>query len=248
MITKITVESFKSLEKVEVKLGMVNVFIGANGSGKSNLLEAIRSSPAAVNGRVDDEALLRRGVRPGVLKLYKSAFPGSRKPHIFFSAENTESLYEVALFNPVEDPEPAWRYHTELWQHGSKKIIGRSHRMREKGNPEAGLAALAAVQRKQDDPALALLNALRNYAIYSPNTSVLRGIAQDHQLREPVGLSGGGLPRALIGLRRTTVRSKYMRSAFEDIYSLIDWAKGFSSCSRSNDAAFTLSSRSEVGD
>ena len=41
MITKIAIESFKSLEQVEVELGRVNVFIGANGSGKSNLLEAI---------------------------------------------------------------------------------------------------------------------------------------------------------------------------------------------------------------
>ena len=41
MITNIAIESFKSLERVEVELGRVNVFIGANGSGKSNLLEAI---------------------------------------------------------------------------------------------------------------------------------------------------------------------------------------------------------------
>ena len=41
MLTSITVRGFKSLEQVEVSLGSVNVFIGANGSGKSNLLEAL---------------------------------------------------------------------------------------------------------------------------------------------------------------------------------------------------------------
>jgi predicted ATPase len=66
MITRFSVESFKSLEKVEVELGSVNVFVGANGSGKSNLLEAIGVLGAAAFGRVDDESLLRRGVRPGV--------------------------------------------------------------------------------------------------------------------------------------------------------------------------------------
>jgi predicted ATPase len=65
MITRFSVESFKSLEKVEVELGSVNVFVGANGSGKSNLLEAIGVLGAAAFGRVDDESLLRRGVRPG---------------------------------------------------------------------------------------------------------------------------------------------------------------------------------------
>lgn len=196
MIKKLTVESFKSLEKVEVDLGAVNVFIGGNGSGKSNLLEAVGVLSAAANGRVDDEALLRRGVRPGVPKLYKSAFPGSKAPHIFFAAQNSDSLYEVALFNPVQDPKPAWRYHTELWQHGDKKIIGRSHRMRQKGNPEAGLAALVAVNRKPGDPALALLESLRNYAIYSPNTAVLRGIVQDFQLKNQ-----SGFPAAVCRMR-----------------------------------------------
>ena len=41
MIRSISIKAFKSLLEVEVTLGRVNVFIGANGSGKSNLLEAI---------------------------------------------------------------------------------------------------------------------------------------------------------------------------------------------------------------
>jgi len=91
MITKLTVESFKSLESVEVHLGRVNVFIGANGSGKSNLLEALGVLGAAAFGRVDDESLLRRGVRPGLPRLYKSSFPrreAEKRPHIFFGAED----------------------------------------------------------------------------------------------------------------------------------------------------------------
>ncbi|OHE22366.1 MAG: hypothetical protein A3J94_03335 [Syntrophus sp. RIFOXYC2_FULL_54_9] len=77
MITKISIESFKSLEKVEIELGNLNVFVGANGSGKSNLLEAIGVLSAAADGKVTDQTLLQRGVRPGVPKLYKSAFPST---------------------------------------------------------------------------------------------------------------------------------------------------------------------------
>ena len=43
MIENFSVRTFKSLEDVTVGLGLVNVFIGANGSGKSNLLEAAGS-------------------------------------------------------------------------------------------------------------------------------------------------------------------------------------------------------------
>jgi len=202
MITKLTIRSFKSLESVEVALGHVNVFVGANGSGKSNLLEALGVLSAAAAGRVDDEALMRRGVRPGLPNLYKSAFPGRQPLHIFFGAENDKSLYEVSLFNPSSDPRPTWRYHTENWKCDGEAIVGRSHRMEPKPNPEAGLAALRAVERKPGDPALALLDLLRDYAIYEPNTPTMRGIAPESQPREPVGLSGGGLPGAVLALLR----------------------------------------------
>ena len=57
MIERLTVRTFKSLENVTVDLGLVNVFIGANGSGKSNLLEALGVLSAAADGKVDDMAL-----------------------------------------------------------------------------------------------------------------------------------------------------------------------------------------------
>ena len=81
MIKTIKVESFKSLQSVELELGIVNVFVGANGSGKSNLLEAIGVLSAAADGKVNDQTLLQRGVRPGVPQLYKSAF--SSFPRLF---------------------------------------------------------------------------------------------------------------------------------------------------------------------
>lgn len=42
MLTHLTVERFKSLQKVDIDLGPLNVFIGTNASGKSNLLDALR--------------------------------------------------------------------------------------------------------------------------------------------------------------------------------------------------------------
>ena len=42
MITEIEIEGFKSLEKVHLKLGKLNLFVGANASGKSNFFDALR--------------------------------------------------------------------------------------------------------------------------------------------------------------------------------------------------------------
>lgn len=42
MIERITIENFKSLRKVDLKLGQLNIFIGTNASGKSNFFDALR--------------------------------------------------------------------------------------------------------------------------------------------------------------------------------------------------------------
>lgn len=55
MITEIEIEGFKSLEKVHLKLGGLNLFIGANASGKSNFLEALRVLQGIAYGFTIDE-------------------------------------------------------------------------------------------------------------------------------------------------------------------------------------------------
>ncbi|NQU26116.1 MAG: AAA family ATPase [Candidatus Nealsonbacteria bacterium] len=229
MIDTLTVESFKSLESVTVELGNVNVFIGANGSGKSNLLEALGVLSAAANGRVDDEALLYRGVRPGVPKLYKTSFPSrKRQPaHISFAARNSQAQYKVSLHNPLTDPKPAWRFKTELWQKGNEKLVGSSPALRKKANPEQGLAALKAVECNENDPALQLLRELQGYQIFAPTTPVLRGIANEPQPRKPVGLSGGQLPGALGELFLSRHKNPHAKQICSDAIGLIDWATSF---------------------
>ena len=43
MIRKVRIENYKSIPSLTLDLGRLTVLIGANGSGKSNILEAIRS-------------------------------------------------------------------------------------------------------------------------------------------------------------------------------------------------------------
>lgn len=63
MIAEIQIENFKSIAKLSLKPGTVTVLIGENGSGKSNILEAIAFAAAASAGKLDDEFLYTRGVR-----------------------------------------------------------------------------------------------------------------------------------------------------------------------------------------
>lgn len=227
MIHTLVVENFKSLVRIDLELGRVNLFIGANGCGKSNLLEAMGILGAAAFGRVDDESLLRRGVRPGVPKLYKSAFSSkSQAPHIFFGAtSDCGARYQVSLLNPLQHPEPAWRFKTETLEMAvNNSVMTRGVRSSKQANPYQGLAALTSVNLDANDPARLLLDELREYCIYCPNTAALRGQIPDHQSREPVGLTGGRLPEAVDELTRLMATDSELAGLVRDAIGLVDWS------------------------
>ena len=70
-IKEISIRNFKALYDVTIEPGKVNVFIGANGSGKSTVLEAIGVLSAAMTDRVNNNSLQRKGVRLSASQLYK---------------------------------------------------------------------------------------------------------------------------------------------------------------------------------
>ena len=237
MITKITIESFKSVEKAEIELGNLNVFVGANGSGKSNLLEAVGVLSAAADGKVNDQTLLQHGVRPGVPKLYRSAFPssgGRPDPNIYFSGSSQQANYAVRLYNPMADPSPAWTFKAEEFERGPEILVRRVPYSQKYPNTEIGLAALKAVELNEGDPALALLRRLQNYVIYSPTTPVLRGVAPETQPRQPLGLSGGRLPEAVRELLLGRHENELAKNVCSEALRLIGWAKKYDSVSSSS--------------
>lgn len=225
MITSVHIESFKSVVDQTLELGRVNCLIGANGVGKSNLLEAIGVLSAAAGGRVDDEALIRRGVRAGLPRLYKASFAGTRiRPEITLAAQGErETAYQVSLLNPLERPEPAWSFKTESLRQGKTAIVSRGVRSKKNLEPTAGLAALQVVELEESDAAARLLKALREYAIYCPNTPTLRATQTDNQMRLPVGLAGGGLAEGFESLRKALPGQ-----IFDEVLDLIDWVSDIS--------------------
>lgn len=227
MLEKLSVKTFKSLEDVTVELGLVNVFVGANGSGKSNLLEALGVLSAAAYGRVDDETLLSRGVRPGVPALYKSAFParpGTRiPPHLSFGASNTDASYDVTLHNPLRDPLPEWRFKSESWSGPTGRLVGRSPASGQNLNPQRGMAALKAVD-VSGGATLELLESLQGYVIFSPTLAVLRGASDPHP-KQPLGLFGGNLDRSLMGLIMRCKHDEHSEIIYNDLLEIVEWAE-----------------------
>lgn len=243
MLRKISVEGFKSIRELrDLELDQVNVFVGANGSGKSNFLEAIGVLGAAAAGRVDDQALLRRGVRPGVPALYKSSHKGERyRLFITLSADweaiDETATYTVGLSNPIEEPKPAWEFKTESIWRNDEQIMGRAprgarfgtgtSRTRAPTRPDTGFAALVRGQELCKGAPADLLSALEDFAIFQPATPILRGIAPDPQTRAPVGLFGGRLAEAIRALLDKRAGS-FGSLDLEELLELLDWVETLS--------------------
>ena len=97
MLETIRIENYKSIEKLIVPLGRINVFIGENGAGKTNILEAIALAGAAQARKLDNEFLASRGIRVSGPELMRSAFEkGKASEPVKVSAKLT-SGYRVQL-------------------------------------------------------------------------------------------------------------------------------------------------------
>ncbi len=231
MITKIGVQGFKALQDVELELGAVNVVIGANGVGKSSLLEAIGVLGAAVGGRVDAESLHRRGVRLGQPAIYKTSLAEQdyRRSISLSAYGEPEVGYHVSLSNPVKRPEPVWKYDTESLEVEGKRVAGRSPRgsrapevgtLKEPLSREAGL--ITALMAHFRPSVRSFLQVLGDYRIFAPTTPVLRGVAQDSAPVPPLGLSGGDLAERVGELLEDEAKGERL---LDLIHRLIPWVE-----------------------
>lgn len=242
MLTKLQVTGFKSVANAELELGLFNVFIGANGSGKSNLLEAIGVMGAACFGSIEPETLRYRGVRRSQSEIYKSSFSGAKFPAFIvlngFGGRpkgGGEAHLKLGLDNVAASSNLRWRVHSESLLEQDERLLSRSPkgcRVRDSSGVETRISAprkdefltkdVVRMRRDAKD-ARSLIEALEGFAIYSPTTEVLRGIVGDVG-RAPVGLSGSNLPVAVQSLLNAETR---MFGPFEldDVWELVDWAK-----------------------
>lgn len=100
-LEKLTIQNFKSIRDQTLALGGLNVFIGSNGAGKSNLVQVFRFLRAIVNQNLTEYV----GTRGGADTLLH--FGRKKSPEMFFRLEfgegDTSNAYFVSLRGTDED-------------------------------------------------------------------------------------------------------------------------------------------------
>ena len=233
MLTSIGIQGFKSVHSQVLELGQVNVFIGANGSGKSNLLEAVGMLSAAADGRVDADHLLRRGVRHGVPGLYKTSLKGMEQSAIVLKADGSwndvGTDYEVTFDNSSSG---TWIYVQEKLC-GKKLMLSPKNTIRRAvvgktlGHSRKNIGIFSFyIDGSVETSDAKLYTALTDYAIFTPTTPVLRGIQPDIVPSEPLGLLGGRLAEAveeILDLDNESLGGVDL----DDVLELLDWVDEF---------------------
>lgn len=107
MISDITIKNFKSVVDVSLPLGRFNLLIGANGCGKSNILEGIAMGAAASSDKLDYEYFANRGIRVVEPRFMLPAFGGIEEKMIEVCVTDKEGHETVLDIRYDRNAKPA---------------------------------------------------------------------------------------------------------------------------------------------
>lgn len=115
MLYGIDIQNFKSVEKLKLEFGRLNIFIGENGCGKSSILEAITFVAAAEANKLDTEFLENRGIRVSTPQLMRSNFSKSNSDtpielKVYIDAQGAGRTY---IINNENETYSEWKLETD---------------------------------------------------------------------------------------------------------------------------------------
>jgi hypothetical protein len=222
LVREVSIENYKSIRKLTIELGRVNVLIGANGSGTSNILEAIAFGSAAGRNKLDNEYLVPRGIRVTEPRFMRSAFPGSDAtgqvvvslqvegaPTARFAVDpERRSLVSPEQARALSDP-------SGFLMEGVRAMLDK---LSEEGRAQLKLN----MEHKLPGLISAVVQAIvpPDFLIYAPENSALRIFQGEPQIL-PLAVKGEGLFAHLKAL--STPEHAAQLAAIGDRLALLDW-------------------------
>ena len=242
MIRRLSIQNFKSIADLQLSLGRINVFIGENGAGKSNILEALAFGAAAAKNQLRHEFLATRGVRSVDPALMRSAFDGSGEEiRIGVSGEEEGEVQPLRLRWEEERwlgqiMEPPLQGHVfdnddvGLLISEFRKIQNDILSENTKKEMSDGMilnifkSVLDLIHDEGIDSGSINRTGLPSFLAFAPEYSALR-IFQDESQILPLGIRGEGLFSHLQALSRAADPIVFQKIA--DELDILDWFEGF---------------------
>ncbi|MCX6583233.1 MAG: AAA family ATPase [Candidatus Aminicenantes bacterium] len=214
MIREIIIKNFKSIPELSLELGRFNVLIGENGSGKTNILEAIALGGAAAANKLDNEFLSSRGIRVADPELMRAAFdPKTKNEEI--SLEYADIDEAKVTFRLKNDNQPYSKW-VDVEREKAEKNLLQFIKSDAKMDKFLKYTLNSVLQNQ--------LDTLSNFIIYSPENTTLRIFEQEGQIL-PLGIRGEGLFKLI----KTLLLAKDKKPILEikENLKLFDWFDDF---------------------
>ncbi len=215
MIREISIENFKSIESLKLNLGRFNVLIGANGSGKSNILEAITFGAAVSTTNLKNEFLSTRGIRMAESELMFSGFSSKDLNKIILIKFSTDKNEIIECSITITDNND-WQSAPMLEEHVIQDIyklhaVDNNKLSGEEFTKFINFVAKETIKLVEE-------NNISNFLIFAPENYFLRN-PYENQIK-PLGIRGEGFLKHLseIGLKNPAIFDELKESL-----SLIDW-------------------------
>jgi len=231
MIEKIHIQNFKSIYDLELKVGRVNLFIGENGSGKSNLLEALVFVSASESNMLANEFLHSRGLRVPEPELMRSAF-NENSDNIKVKIQDSTDTINYEFKNDNSEYE-TWKRTNYLGLDNSNNPLEfMISNLLEQGinkieTPKKKSFIDKIFPKKDENEALIAFKKFifnnknfKNFIIFSPEYEQLRTFVDEGTI-QPLGINGEGLYKLLKVVNSYKDKS-YIKTIIESL-QLFNW-------------------------
>lgn len=190
MIKKVNIKNFKSIVDETIDLSTLNVFIGANGAGKSNILESLGFIAAQSGSEISLNNLVSAGIRVARPDLMVNSFYEKIQRK---SIEVTISSESVVCKKTITLQDASFAY-----------------------SPWTVSTVMKSLEGQQENGLDDINTDISKFEIYTPEIDALRGLTQYSQ-RFPIGLHGEGFDVILNSLSgNQKAEAAYMAQRYID--------------------------------
>lgn len=199
MIEEISIKNYKSVVDQTIALCSFNVMIGANGCGKSNILEAIAVAGLSASNKLDEELFALRGIRVTAPQWMKSAFSDNESALIELKVKtNKEQTSKFKIYYNTEVKPSRW---IDIVEEETLQYL-QSFENEKPQTADELLRFLNSARTKDTNVSFAIngpklhishkqVNGLKSFVIYSPEESALRSF--EPSSTGQLGRNGQGL-------------------------------------------------------